>query len=602
MEVEFKVESVILGKLELGAMTEQEAALKREIERLRSQLKQQKYGLVWLDVPEAFDNETESKIPTLKMERSLDIAGNSTNPPHILIEGDNYHALTCLNYTHQGKVDVIYIDPPYNTGSDGFRYKDKRVLEQFPDGELVPKDHPLRHSYWLSFMSKRLKLAKNLLKRTGVIFISINEDELAQLKLLCDQIFLPSNYLAMFTIKVRHEERILKGDKDFHEVVEYLLMYRASADYKTNKKVRDNTSDEEYCWEVVELGKPSEVMTFGKKSVEVFAPDNFEIRKASPTKSTLKKIQIRGTLREGNSSGRFYVANLENLTDRAGYLFKVPDMGNDDLGHRYFLTPTKNKNGDYFQGIPVDRADTKEIPHPNYMDWESEFNSVGKEGGVEFGGGKKPIEFLKYYLGIGTTDKNAVILDFFGGSGSTGHAVIDMNSQDNGQRQCILVTLGTETVKDKSTHIMRDVLHKRLDNLAGEHDFNAKFFVTDFVGSNNVLAATDEDRVELAREANELLALAESTLNEIESNDFYAIFSNGAADKTSAIYFREELDKFEEFIHKVNTLEQEVVVYQFSWGATSDFADEFTSANIRVKVIPQPILEIYRRIYFQGAL
>jgi adenine-specific DNA-methyltransferase len=564
--------------------------------------KRQRYGLVWLDVPEAFDAESESKIPTLRLSNELSIGSSSEKPPHILIEGDNYHALTCLNYTHQAKVDVIYIDPPYNTGSDGFRYKDKRVLEQYPDGELVPKDHPLRHSYWLSFMSKRLKLAKNLLKRSGVVFISINEDELAQLKLLCDEIFQPSNYLAMFTIKVRHEERILKGDKDFHEVVEYLLMYRASSEYKTIKKIRDNTSDDDYCYEVIELAPPSQQMTFGKKTVQVFAPGEFEVKKVTPTKSTLKKIQIRGTLREGNSSGRFYVANLEPLSNMPGYLFKVPDMGSDGLGYRYFSTPTKNKNGDYFQGIPTDREDTKEVPYPNYMDWENEFNTVGKEGGVDFGGGKKPIEFLKYYLQLGTRNKDAVILDFFGGSGSTGHAVIQMNHEDDGNRQAILVTLGTEIVKDKATHIMQDVLLQRMKNLKHEHEFGAKFFTTDFVGDNNVLAATDDDRIQLAKSANDLLALAESTLNQVISNDFFTVFVDEKKLNYTAIYFREELEKFAEFIDMVNAIDGATTVYQFSWGATSDFADEFTTPGVKVKVIPQPILEIYRRIFFQGVL
>ena len=150
--------------------------LQREIQRLRAQIKAQRYGLVWLDVPEAFDGDADDKLPVLEAVPHLSLENRSKARSNLLIEGDNYHALTCLNYTHKGKVDVIYIDPPYNTGSDGFRYKDKRVLDKYPDGTDVPKDHPLRHSYWLSFMAKRLKLAKNLLKRNGTIFISINED------------------------------------------------------------------------------------------------------------------------------------------------------------------------------------------------------------------------------------------------------------------------------------------------------------------------------------------------------------------------------------------------------------------------------------------
>ena len=99
------------------------------------------------------------------------------SPVHALIEGDNYHALKVLNYTHARKVDVIYIDPPYNTGNKDFRYNDS----------FVEKEDGFRHSKWLSFMSKRLHLAKSLLKDTGVMFISIDENERAALELLCTE-------------------------------------------------------------------------------------------------------------------------------------------------------------------------------------------------------------------------------------------------------------------------------------------------------------------------------------------------------------------------------------------------------------------------------
>ena len=103
--------------------------LEKQISFLNQQVKEVKFGLNWIDVPEACDKESENKIPILEEIPELAISNNDGKPTHILIEGDNYHALTCLNYTHRGKVDVIYIDPPYNTGSDGFTYKDKRFLD-----------------------------------------------------------------------------------------------------------------------------------------------------------------------------------------------------------------------------------------------------------------------------------------------------------------------------------------------------------------------------------------------------------------------------------------------------------------------------------------
>ena len=149
----------------------QKAQLENEVVRLNKkiakyeaiELKQNRFGLVWLDVPEAFEDDVENKLPILEEVPKLSIKSKGDKPTHLLIEGDNYHALTCLNYTHKGKIDVIYIDPPYNTGSDGFKYKDKRFLNEFPDGTPVEIDHPLRHSYWLSFMKKRLELCSELL-------------------------------------------------------------------------------------------------------------------------------------------------------------------------------------------------------------------------------------------------------------------------------------------------------------------------------------------------------------------------------------------------------------------------------------------------------
>ena len=184
-------------------MTEQEYLqqiheLEKQVLRLQTEIKKNsetQYGLRWMDVPEAFEAKAENAIPTLEEVKEKAITNDDGKPTHILIEGDNFHALTCLNYTHKGQIDVIYIDPPYNTGKDGFKYKDKRFLKEFPDGTPVPLDHPLRHSYWLSFMHKRLELAKNLLSDRGVIFISIDDNEQANLKLLCDQVFGEKNFV-----------------------------------------------------------------------------------------------------------------------------------------------------------------------------------------------------------------------------------------------------------------------------------------------------------------------------------------------------------------------------------------------------------------------
>ena len=169
-------------------INEIEGLTDRERSALLGLLRESKsYGLVWEDKPEAVEEKMQEELPVLKEvpERAI-ISDAPDAPNHILIEGDNLEALTTLAYTHAGRIDVIYIDPPYNTGNKDFVYNDS----------YVDKEDSYRHSKWLSFMSRRLKIAKQLLSDKGVIFISIDDNEQAQLKLLCDEIFSNSNFVA----------------------------------------------------------------------------------------------------------------------------------------------------------------------------------------------------------------------------------------------------------------------------------------------------------------------------------------------------------------------------------------------------------------------
>ena len=147
-----------------------------EIKRLK---KNKKYGLVWEHKKEQVIEDFETQQPYLKEVTEKRIENAPGEPTNLIIEGDNFEALSVLNYTHAGKVDVIYIDPPYNTGNKDFIYNDN----------YVDSEDEFRHSKWLSFMEPRLKLAKNLLCENGFICLSIDENEVATLNLLCDYIF-----------------------------------------------------------------------------------------------------------------------------------------------------------------------------------------------------------------------------------------------------------------------------------------------------------------------------------------------------------------------------------------------------------------------------
>lgn len=174
-----------------------------EIRKLEAELKRLKktkrYGLVWEEKPEAFEAEAKNALPVLEEVNELALADGSEKPQNLIIEGDNFHSLAALSYTHRGLVDVIYIDPPYNTGNKDFAYNDR----------YVDKEDDFRHSKWLSFMAKRLRLARDLLKESGVIFISIDDNEQAQLKMLCDEVFGEGNFIACLPTIMN-----LKGNQD----------------------------------------------------------------------------------------------------------------------------------------------------------------------------------------------------------------------------------------------------------------------------------------------------------------------------------------------------------------------------------------------------
>jgi adenine-specific DNA-methyltransferase len=186
--------------------------LETEIKHLK---KQKKYGLVWEDHTEDVVLECQENIPTLKEVKNRKIVDKDiTKTTNLLIEGDNYHTLSVLNYTHKGKVDVIYIDPPYNTGNKDFVYNDS----------FVDKDNSYRHSKWLSFMEKRLRLSKGLLSENGIIFISIDDNEFSQLKLLSDDIFGYENYINSF-IWINNLKGRQISDFGASKTYEYILVY-----------------------------------------------------------------------------------------------------------------------------------------------------------------------------------------------------------------------------------------------------------------------------------------------------------------------------------------------------------------------------------------
>ncbi len=552
--------------IERSSRDENSTNLLRYLSEIAKDVKGKKYGLVFEEHREAIDEKLETHIPVLVEEEKLFI--DNGGEQNFLIEGDNLAALKLLEKTHKGKIDVIYIDPPYNTGSNDFQY----------DDDFVNKDDAFFHSKWLSFMNSRLKKAAHLLKDTGCILISINENEVFGLKLLCDEIFGSDNYLTTFAVKVRHENRILKGDKDFHEVFEYLLFYRKTNKHKTSKRVFDNTSNEEYVWSIKEKSAPYEIIKMGNKNVSVFKPDQYVLEKVEASPNNLKRISIRGSIKEGNSSGRFFMAHLNKfIGKRLGYVYKVENMGDDGLGYRYFIIPDKlnRKNGDYLQGVPQFRSETKEVPFANFLDFEQAFNNVGYEGGVEFRNGKKPIAFLQQCFemsGLSEGAKN--VLDFFAGSGSTGHALLKYNSEKNVNHKFILCTSNENGICRKITYErLKSILKGKRNNEGDLEKYPAslKYFRIDYVPISEKLYYEYAD--ELLLHVRELVEL-ENGIN----------FNNNS--EIAIILTDEEMAEFVENNKKKKNLEVKKIYYGHNVLLSNAQTNFLKKHNIKLNVIP----------------
>lgn len=596
-------------------MTEQEYLqriheLEKQIARLQTEIKKNsetQYGLRWMDVPEAFEAEAENAIPTLEEVPGKAISNDDGKPTHILIEGDNFHALTCLNYTHKGTIDVIYIDPPYNTGSDDFVYKDKRVLDKFPDGTTVPTDHPLRHSYWLSFMHKRLELAKNLLSERGVIFISIDDNEQANLKLLCDQVFGEKNFVASCAIKANPRGR--QSSLYIAQVHDSLIIYRKG----------DKTELEGF-----PISDEQEEKRFNKFDEQGNAYEEWELRKRGADARRVDSPNLYFPIYYNTET---HEITLEPINQREIVITPKLSSGEDGrwrwskekvLKEREKLYIRKNSKGLYniYERKYVEEKNKQLAPTIwDYADVNTELGTkllksiLGNEVPFDY---PKPLGIIKRVIFM-VPNKQATILDFFGGSGTTMHATMQLNEEDGGHRQCILVQQNENNICEAVTYernkrVMQGYTNAKGEAVAGLGN-SMKYYRTAFVGEHKITDITDADKVALTQKAGCLLALGENNLEEIKTAKSYQIFQLRKGDKPTndfgytAVYFSGNLSHFADFRHEIEQIQAahpltRIAVYVFTWGDPSIFENEFDDlSGITIKPIPQPILEIYQNIH-----
>ena len=519
--------------------------------------------------------DCENNLPVLKRVKGKEIREpkNNGQEDNILIEGDNYHALTVLNYTHQGKIDVIYIDPPYNTGNQDFKYNDK----------FVDKEDGFRHSKWLNFMEKRLNLAKDLLKDTGVIFISIDENEFAQLKLLCDKIFGEDNFIECIVWNKKSSAKGVPPKTMIVGIHEYIIAYR-----KTDK--------------FSFLGIKRDISTFSN-------PDN----------------DNRGIWRNTNIKSTISTNSFEIIDPETGNKFKdtwalSPDTLNEMIANKQIIFP-KNKNGqvrakEYF--FEFKNENTPIISNWGLFDSQSNTEMITSifEKEKVFSN-PKPIKLMEFLLKV-VLKNDSTVLDFMAGSGTTGQAVLGLNKEDGGNRKFILCTnnelngfekeLREKGLSEKEIEkygICQRVTYPRLEKVIKGYKKNGngekveglggnlQYFRTDFVRKNNNKAQV---RLNLTGKCTEMLCVKENIFNIETENDNYKIFSSNTKDKFLCVYYNFAEDGTAEFVGKIKKIKGRKVIYMFSVDNEVDkniFAgvDDFT-----VEAIPEGILKEYEKL------
>ncbi len=535
---------------------------------------EKKYGLVWENKPEDIEKRLENELPVLQEVKERAIISSAPDAPnHILIEGDNLEALTALSYTHSGKIDVIYIDPPYNTGNKDFVYNDN----------FVDREDGYRHSKWLSFMNKRLRIAKDLLSDKGVIFISIDDNEQAQLKLLCDEIFGENNFICDFirTNKTGsgHDAREISIEYD------YMLFY---AKNKQNITISKMIIDTEY----------------DKKYKYI---DNFLEKRG---KYYLRDLDYKGSY----SQSLDYPIKINNEDVYAGGVFGRPNTWRWSkqkvewgIENGFVVIDEKKKKIYIKQYQYVDNNDNKRERTLPYNAQILFLNSIGStelknilnQNIFSF---PKPTSLVEFTMNL-SNDKNITILDFFAGSGTTLHATMQLNNEDGGKRQCILVTNNENGICENVTYernkrVINGYTTPKGENIAGLKDNTLRYYKTHLLPREKTTA----NMRRLMLLATDMLCIRNNVYTPAPLADKYldtntARYFNDGKHQMLVVYNEEKIPELVKQILKSPTTENKIKTYVFSPNSYA-FDDDFDDVANRVELcaLPDAIYNAYRHV------
>lgn len=485
-----------------------------------------------------------------------------------MIEGDNYHSLAVLNFTHNKSIDVIYIDPPYNTGARNWKY----------NNDYVEKDDAYRHSKWLSFMEKRLKLAKNLLKKDGVLVCAIDENEMWRLGCLLEEIFFDYD---VHLITIVGNPKGVQG-KNFSYTNEFAFFVLPKGQKVIgNRKLKDeeiyrsnlrnwgsesSRSDAKNCFYPIII-KNDKIIGFGDVSKDSFHP-----KKQTEKKGDLYyvyPIDIQGIERKW----RYARQSVESIKEFLK-IKKSKERIEIEIGKDFGTVKT------VWQGANYDASEygTKLV------------NSLVPNSNFDFPKSVYCVHDCIYP--IISERKSAIILDFFAGSGTTGHAVMLLNKQDGGNRKFILCTNNENNIAEEVCYPRIKAVMKLNKDYPKLTDIptNLKYFKHDFVNS----LPTDINKKRIVDKSTEMLCIKENAFKPIIDKKCYKIFKN--SEIYLGIIFDE--DEINNFIKDAKTLKGNFHIYIFSLDDTVS-ENEFKGLKNKVKLcpIPEVILHVYRRIF-----
>ena len=531
------------------------------IKLLRSQ---KKYGLVWEDKPEDAEQRMVNEQPVLVEvpERAI-LSDDAEAPNHILIEGDNLEALTALSYTHAGKIDVIYIDPPYNTGNKDFSYNDT----------FIDRENGYRHSMWLSFMDKRLEISKNLLSSRGTIFISIDDNELSQLKLLCDEIFGERNFIACPVRRRRKSQANLS--KNISTIHEYVLIYRKNIEHELNK-VEANLDLDSFKNPDNDPRGPYTTMPCTNRGGTKYSV-------VTPTGNVIE------------DEWRFKKQTYDQLFEDNRIVFPRGGKGKP----RYKLFLSEKQRG----GV---------IPNS----WWDELES-NQEGaallkqilGEDAFSNPKPVGLITFIEKLSTL-KDSTILDFFAGSGTTLHATMQLNAEDGGHRRCILATNNENGICENVTYernrrVIQGYITPKGEKVPGLTRNNLRYYKTKFVPRDK----SPKNLRNLMALSTDMLCIHNDTYIEKPfagkniNNKIARYFESNDGTKRLLVIYRSEAIQAlvelmkQEFKNGESKENGKLMIYVFSPNGYA-YDDEFEDVADYVSLcaMPDAVLNAYRRV------